>query len=87
MASLTHRLRRMLRQAFRHCCVSLPCTLVAVLLWATPLQAAEVTLLKPPAQIQRAGETGWRTLRLGDAVQAGDRLRTGHGGADCAVHS
>ena len=42
--------------------------------------AAKVTYLKPPAQIKRQGAREWRPLKLEDAVQTGDRLRTGFGG-------
>lgn len=46
---------------------------------ATAAAQARVTHLVTPAQIRHAATEPWITLRLGDEVQTGDRLRTGFG--------
>jgi len=42
--------------------------------------AAEVTFLNRPVEIKPRAQAEWRVLKLGDAVNEGDAIRTGFGG-------
>ncbi len=56
---------------------------VVLILWllgASAAWGAEVTYLRPPAQVKRRGTTQWSRLEMGHQVRAGDRVRTGMGG-------
>lgn len=55
-------------------------TLLAFLVLPAWAQAAKVTFVSRPAEVMHKGNPKWVPLNVGDAINAGDVMRTGTGG-------